>query len=127
LEAFLTRVSHVIETTHLFHQSSKQVVFLILTFFLNVAEVALVFLLVEDEGLHRIIARLHAKLNALVKHSLRLIRCVHISLGQRLEERFVVVDRGIDHAVADGLRDDLLGLLDALQAELGSDVGERDL
>lgn len=58
---------------------------------------------------------------------LRLVRRVDISLWKRLDELFVVVDRGIDNSITNGLRDNLLSLFDALQAELACDVGERNL
>ena len=55
------------------------------------------------------------------------IRRVHISLGQRLDELLIVIDRGIDDTISDSLGDDLLRLLDTLQTKLGGDVSKRNL
>ena len=92
-----------------------------------IAEVTLVFLLRVDQSLNGIVASLHAELDSLVQNLLRLIRCVDISLGKRLDVLLVMVDSSINDAVTDGLRDDLLGLLNTFEAKLSSDISHGDL
>ena len=116
--------SHIIIATHLLQERRKQVVLLIRALLLYITEVTLVFLLIVDEGLHSIVASLHAELDALVQNRLWLVRSVHIDLRQRLDVLLIVIDGGIDDTVANGLGYNLLSLLNALEAQLLSDVGE---
>ena len=119
--------SEIVHSAHFFHERSKQVLFLVVTLLIDiVSEVSLVLLLWVYESLDSVVASFHAELDTLVQDLLRLIRSVHISLGQRLDKLLLVVDDGIDDAITDRLGDDLLGLL-PLEAELRSDVSHRDL
>ena len=121
-------LSEIVHAAHLLHESSKQVLFLVVALLINIiAEVTLVFLLRVDESLNGVVAGLHAELDALVENLLRIIGSVHISLGKRLDVLLVVVDSSVNDAVTDGLRDDLLTLLDAFKAELACNIGHSNL
>ena len=115
-------VSEIIHATHLFHQCCKQVLFLVVSLLIDVAEVALVFLLWVDEGLDGIVACLHAELDTFVQNGLRVIRRVHISLGQRQNELLVMIDCSIDDSISDSFSDHLFSLLNTFQSKLGLDI-----
>ena len=121
-------LSEIVHAAHLLHESSKQVLFLVVTLLIDIiAEVTLVFLLRVDESLNGVVAGLHAELDALVENLLRIIGSVHISLGKRLDVLLVVVDGSVNDTVTDGLRDNLLTLLDAFEAELACNIGHSNL
>ena len=56
---------------------------------------------------------------------LGLLRGVDVSSLLAVHELFLVVDRGVDAPVANGLGDDALGVGARLQAQLGGHVGQR--
>ena len=123
----LVCLSEVIHATHLFHQSSKQVLLSVSTLLINIFEVALVFLLSVDKGFDSVVAGFHAELDAFVQDALRLIGSVDISLRERLNVLLIVVDRCINDTISDSLGNDLLNFFDTLKAELLCDVSNRDL
>ena len=124
----MQKLSEIVHAAHLLHECRQQVFFLVVTLLVDIiAEVTLVFLLRVDQSLNGIVAGLHAELDSLVQNLLRLIRCVDISLGKRLDVLLVMVDSSIDDAVTDGLGDDLLGLLNTFEAKLSSDVSHGNL
>ena len=107
--------SEIVHSTHFFHQSCKQVLFLVVSLFIDVAEITLVFLLRVDQCLHCIVASFHAELDTLVENCLRVIRCVHISLRQGEDELLIVIDRGIDDTISDCFGYNLLSLFYAFE------------
>ena len=70
---------------------------------------------------------LHTELDSSIKGVLRIIGGVDISELPRLHEAAVVVDHSCDDTISDGLGNDLLGLIDALEGELLLDVAQGDL
>lgn len=57
-----------------------------------------------------VIVELHAELNALVEHLLRLVRSILVDESQRLHVLMVVTEGCLDYSVSDGFGYDLLGL-----------------
>ena len=70
--------------------------------------------------------QLEQELDPGVERDLRLARRVHVAHLATLHEALLVVDHGVNDAVANGLGDDVLGVLLRVEVELGRDVAERD-
>ena len=71
--------------------------------------------------------QVEAELNALVEGDLRLPGAVHVAGVAALHGARLLVHYRLDHAVPDRLRHNELGVLGAVEQQLGGDVGEDDL
>ena len=117
--------SEIVHSAHFFHKRGQQVLFLVITLLVDiVTKVSLVLLLRIYEGLDGVVAGLHAELDTLVKDVLRLIRGVNISLRQRLDKLFIVINGSINDSISDSFGYDLLCLFYGLKAQLRGDVGK---
>mmetsp|Transcript_17805 Transcript_17805/g.32423 ORF Transcript_17805/g.32423 Transcript_17805/m.32423 type:complete len:342 (-) Transcript_17805:254-1279(-) len=78
-----------------------------------------------DHGAHRLVVHVQTEVDAFVERTLRVIGSVHVRELLRGHPAILVVDHGVDHAVADRLGADELSRLRRVEVQFGADVFHR--